>query len=82
MAKYDKVQLGESEVYTHFKDIFQSQKTRNHPTADDVEHQLSTYEMQIPILDANIKNEELQMAIIDIGKGIGIDGLPGNISRW
>ena len=75
------LKIRESEIYKHFKNIFQSDKTRQHPMIKDVKQQLDEYNKVIPFMDELPKKDEVDFAVRNIGKGVGVDGLPGNILK-
>ena len=75
------VLIRDQDVDSYFRNIFQSEKTKDHPKIDDIKERLDVYEMYVPILDDPINNEELSRALKKIGTGCGLDGIPAAVVR-
>ena len=71
--------IHESQIQKYFRNIFQSKKTKNHPTVANIMNDLHNYFVYIPMLDDLPDKEEIKSAINFIHRGIGIDGcIEGN----
>ena len=57
------------------KYIFQSHKTKHHPTVNNIMNELHNYFLYIPILDDLPNTSEVELALNNIHRGTGIDGL-------
>ena len=68
--------LHDSQIQKYFRNIFQSQKTMHHPTVSNIMNKLHNYFLFIPILDELPNMSEVELALNNIHRGIGIDGLP------
>ena len=73
------VLIRDQDVDTYFRDIFQSEKTKNHPKIEDIQSKLEEYETYVPILDDPIQQDEFDLAMKKLGKGCGLDGIPADI---
>ena len=68
--------LHDSQIQKYFRNIFQSQKTMHHPTVSNIMNKLHNYFLYIRILDDLPNMSEVELALNNIHRGIGIDGLP------
>ncbi len=68
-------------INLYFSNIFQSEKTAKNPTIQDVIQKINQYEIYIPLLDDDITIHEVNVAIEEIGTGVGIDGINPDISK-
>ena len=72
-------------VNSYFKNIFQSEKTIGHPTITDIRHDIDTYSsVDNPInelLNKPISMDELKPVLRNVGRGIGLDGIPPVVSN-
>ena len=75
------VLIQESEITPYFKNIFQSEKTSNHPKVQSVAPDLAAHHAYVPSLDDNIRYEELVSAVKHLGSGCSLDGLRSDILR-
>ena len=74
-------ELEPSSVHNYFKDIFQSSKTSQHPTISSIHNELSAYSSKDHPLNQPISMDELDKALLNVGNGTGIDGIPPIISN-
>ena len=74
-------ELSYHEIYQFFDSIFQSKKTVNAPVLADVQREVDEYNVSIPVTDKNVCTNEIDIACRNMGKGIGIDGLPPIIAK-
>jgi hypothetical protein len=74
-------QADASEISKYFTSIFQSFKTIHHPKIDSVKENIENHHMYIPILDDPPTMDELESAILKIGTGVSLDGLPPDIAK-
>lgn len=72
----------ETDTIKYFTSIFQAAETKKHPAVTDVIEDLNQYEMYIPILDNPPTMEELDLALLKIGSGVSLDGIPPNVSKF
>ena len=79
--KQDVVKIGNKEIQLYFKNIFQAKETRSHPTTSDVQQRVNEYDIYVPALDKEPQRSELDLAIRTIGKGVALDGLPGDVIK-
>ena len=77
----DERKIHDSQIQSYFKNIFQSEKTRYHPTVLDILNDLHNYFLYIPILDDLPNLYEVKAAINCIHRGTGIDGLPPSVLK-
>ena len=70
-----KFKIDEKVVREYFVKIFQSERTDLNPAVADVRDSLLTYHIYIPILDDDMTQDELNIAIKNNGKGTGLDDL-------
>ena len=63
-------------VQNYFKDIFQSEKTLNHPTIADIQEEITAYTSVNHPMDTSITMEEIDNVLCNVGNGTGIDGIP------
>ena len=75
------VEIGEEVIQSYFRSIFQSSDTKHHPAMSTIQQDLQEYVAYVPTLDNDIEREELTIAIKDVGKGVGIDGLTEEVIR-
>ena len=68
-------------VNRYFKGIFQSNKTESHPTIADIQAKLNVYTSSTHLLDHQITIDEVQSTLRNVGRGIGLDGIPPSIGR-
>ena len=73
--------IHESEITPYFKNIFQSEKTKDHPKITDIRPLLESHQIHIPSLDCIPQQNELDFAVKKVGNGSGIDGIPANIIK-
>ena len=78
--KQDVVKIGNKKIQLYFN-IFQAKETRNHPTTSDVQQRVNEYDIHVPALDKEPQRSELDLAIGTIGKGVALDGLPGDVIK-
>ena len=69
----------ECEMLKYFTGIFQSTKTKTHPTVSTTFCDLESYDTYIPILDDIPSMLELLVAMKRLGKGVSLDGIPPSI---
>ena len=79
-AKKD-ILIRDRDVDKYFRDIFQSEKTKDHPKIDSIQKDLQEYEMYDPLLDDAIGKDEFDLALKKLGKGCGLDGIPADVIR-
>ena len=68
-------------VHRYFKNIFQADHLSSKPTVGLIKDELENYRVVHDQLDQNLTYDELNGAIMQIGRGIGIDGLDKSISH-
>ena len=68
-------------IHQYFKGIFQADHLSQKPTVKDVKDDLLNYDVVHDQLDKDFSIMELNAAILDIGRGIGIDGLDKKIAH-
>ena len=68
--------LHDSQIQKFFRNIFQSEQTKNHPKVADILTDLHNHFSYIPMLDDLPTLDEVKFAFRRIQRGIGIDGLP------
>ena len=73
--------INESEITPYFQNIFQSEKTENHPKISDIEPNLESYQRHIPFLDNLPQRDELCTALNKLGSGTGLDGIPSSVVK-
>ena len=56
-------------------DIFQAEHLQSKPCIEDVQEELNVYAFHSEHLDKEFSYEELTLAINNIGRGVGLDGL-------
>ena len=66
----------------YFKRIFQGEHLHNNPTITDVEMNDSSYEEHYEFLATDFTRDELNLAILQIGRGIGLDGFDKKIVTY
>ena len=64
------------QVESYFKNIFQSELTKSHPTIDDINETLDNYDVDNHLTDYSISTNEVASSLLKVGKGTGLDGLP------
>ena len=74
-------QVDESQTLKYFTDIFQSPKTKTHPTINKVICNVETCNFYVPILGNTPSMDGLENAIKKLGKGTSIDGLPTSVVK-
>lgn len=74
-------QADAAEISKYFKSIFQSFKTANHPKIESAKENIENHDIYIPILDDPPTMDELESAILKIGTGVSLDGLPTDIAK-
>ena len=74
-------QADAAEISKYFKSIFQSFKTSHHPKIDSVKENIENHDTYIPILDDPPTMDELESAILKIGTGVSLDGLPPDVAK-
>ena len=70
----------EADTMNYFTSIFQSSKTKHHPTISTVMDELNNYYNYIPSLDDPFTMQELDEALKLVGKGVSLDGIPAAVS--
>ena len=65
----------------YFKGIFQSEKTSQHTIVSDVIDTVHEYTNYIPTLDDPFNDDELNTALMQIGTGVSLDGIPPAIAK-
>ena len=73
--------INEKTIQTYFKGIFQAPKLDNNPTIEDVKDTLADYHVYIPLLDDDFSLNELNIAIQNNGRGIGLDSIDKRIAN-
>ena len=68
--------LHDSQIQKYFRNIFQSHKTKQHPTVSNITNKLHNYFLYIPILDDVPNMSEVELALNNIHRGTEIDDLP------
>ena len=68
-------------VHKYFTNIFQAEHLASKPTVDDVLKDLDDYDYSDSELDAEFSNDDLNLGIKEIGRGIGLDGLDKSIAH-
>ena len=66
-------------IGNYFKKIYNAEETTNFPTVDDLNDELMNFENYIPVLDDMPTDAELDLALLNAGKGIGLAGLPPDV---
>ena len=75
------IKLSPETVQLYFKNIYQADHLFRNPTISLVKEELKDYNIVNEQLDQRFTYKELNDAIMQIGKGIGIDGVDKNISH-
>ena len=75
------VLIQESDITPYFRNIFQSEKTSDHPKVDTVTADLEAHHAYVPELDDDIRYDELVSAVKHLGGGCSLDGLRSDIIR-
>ena len=65
----------------YFRSIFQSSKICMNPTTDDVIQKVEDHKLYIPLLDDDININEFNIALQEMGNGIGPDAIHPSIVR-
>ena len=65
------VLIQENNADLYFKNIFQSEKTREHPTIGNVNDELNTYYMYVPLMDDIPQKTELDKAQKKLARVMG-----------
>ncbi len=73
--------LDPTTVHCYFRNIFQSEKTCGQPIVKDIQQEITTYAHYHPELNAPISMTELKPVLLNVGKGIGFDGIPPAICK-
>ena len=73
--------IQESDITPYFKNIFQSEKTQEHPKVESVKERLESYTCYVPGLDDPFTLEELIAAVKRVGSGCGLDGIRADVIR-
>ena len=60
----------------YFKDIFQSEKTKGHPTVKSIQTEIDNFVTVDHPMDTEIMMKELRYSLMNVGRGIGLDGTP------
>ena len=68
-------------IHEYFENIFQAAHLSRNPTIDDIKNELDSYTVVNEELDQEFTYEELCQSILQIGRGIGIDGLDKDIAH-
>ena len=71
----------ESDTMKYFKGIFQADKTKDRPIVADIKNELSRYKKYIPPLDDPYEMKELDTALMQIGTGVSLDGIPPSVAK-
>ena len=66
-------------IHKYFTNIFQADHLSTKPTVNDVLDELESYHVVDHELDAEFSYADLNLAIKQIGRGIGLDGLDKSI---
>ena len=72
--------LEHSKYLEIFRNIFQAHHLENNPTTESIDVEVSAYSVDNNILGRNITRNVLDLAIKQIGRGIGLDGIEKKIS--
>ena len=72
-------QVNESTICDYFKKIFQSEKTKNSPTVNDIMDQVNCYDTGVWELDKPPEMGELDLAFKTKRNGVSFDGLSSDI---
>ena len=72
-------QIDETTINEYFKKIFQSEKTKNNLTVEDVIDQVNRYEIEVWEMDKPPEMNELDLALKSKRNGVSFDGLPSEI---
>ena len=75
------MKLSPETIHRYFRNIFQADHLSSKPTVSLIKDELESYNVVHEQLDHDLTFEELNDAIRQIGKGIGIDGLDKDISH-
>ena len=67
-------------IDSYFRNIFQAHHLENNPTTESIDVEVSAYSVDNNILGRNITRNDLDLAIKQIGRGIGLDGIEKKIS--
>ena len=62
-------------IHNYFKNIFQAEHLQSKPCTEDVKEELNVYAFHSERLDKEFSYGELTLAINNIGRGVGLDGL-------
>ena len=68
-------------INDYFTGIFQTENLASNPTIDDIQKVVSKYSLYDEHLDRKFTYDEINFAIANIGRGIGLDGLDKNIAH-
>ena len=69
-------QIDPTSIKKFFTNIFQSKKTKDDLTISDIQGEIDNYYTNSQLLDNQISMKELKDALVNVGKGIGLDGIP------
>ena len=72
----------EADTMKYFTGIFQSNKTKDHAIVSDITGEIAKYVNYVPQLDDPITMEEVDQSLIEIGKGVSLDGIPPKIAKF
>ena len=68
-------------IHKYFTDIFQANHLRTNPTVDHIQSEVDGYSKYNRLLDQEFTYDELNNAIRQSGKGIGLDGIDKAVSH-
>ena len=68
-------------IQTFFRKVFQSGKTANNPTLDCINNVIKNYVNYVDVTDKPISLSEIDLAIAQLGTGVGLDGIDPAIIR-
>ena len=72
--------IDEKVIQSYFRGIFEADRLVKNPTIADINHSLVTYHVYVPVLDDNFTFDELDTAIRNVGRGVGIDSIEKRIA--
>ena len=71
--------IRKADITPYFRKIFQSEKTKDHPTIDSVQDALQSYQAYVPVTDDEFDYNELVVAVKKVGSGVSLDGIPATV---
>ena len=74
-----KSETSPSIISSYFTDIFNSSKTCENPTIDDIKVDITSYYNTLPVTDAQKEMEDLKFALKKLGKRVSFEGISAEL---